>query len=408
MELDALGADPAGRADGHAGGEDGVRPAAVERPAVQLLVDRGDRVVVDALVELPLPGQQAVAGFFRQPVEVAGVVGGEVFEAEPAVFHGGEGGGAGQPGEALAAGRPGPQQVEEDLGAGLAGTDDGDVVGGEQPLAVVEVVRRVDHRHGRGLLQRAQRFRYVRLGADADDQVAGVGAAQRLGLAVLVEPGVVDLEAGAGRVPAHRVDLLAEVGVGQVLGDPAAVGVVLGAVDVEAFGEIEREEALAALQPVQERPAAGRVDERHQVGEEGHLQGGAVDEQPGVPVEGGPLVVEGGGEPLDAVGQRGQRQVERADADPEQVVRHVGAGPGRRGPAGASAGAGSSTAAGSAGSVISWGGAVTTMSSASGVATGGVTGGTGGAAGGSTGPGSGAGAGIGGVGGFIGRWCLPW
>ncbi len=36
------------------------------------------------------------------------------------------------------------EQVEEDLGAGLARADDGDVLGGEQRVAVGEVVGGVD------------------------------------------------------------------------------------------------------------------------------------------------------------------------------------------------------------------------------------------------------------------------
>ncbi len=44
----------------------------------------------------------------------------------------------------LPAGRAVPEQVQEDLGAGLSGADDGDVPGGAQALAVVEVVGGVD------------------------------------------------------------------------------------------------------------------------------------------------------------------------------------------------------------------------------------------------------------------------
>ncbi len=46
--------------------------------------------------------------------------------------------------DALGSGGAGAQEVEEDLGAGLAGADDGDVSGGEEGLAVGEVVGGVD------------------------------------------------------------------------------------------------------------------------------------------------------------------------------------------------------------------------------------------------------------------------
>ncbi len=120
VEFDLGGGDAAGGADADSGGEDGVGPASVEGAAVELGVDGGDGVGVDALVELPLGGDELVAYGFGEGVEVAGVVGGEVFEAELGVLHGGEGGGAGEPGEAFAAGGAGAEEVEEDFGAGLA------------------------------------------------------------------------------------------------------------------------------------------------------------------------------------------------------------------------------------------------------------------------------------------------
>lgn len=88
--------------------------------AVELVVDGGDGVGVDAAAELPLGGAEAVADAFGQGVEVAGVVGGEVFEAELGVLHGCEGLGAAEPVELFAAGGAVAQEVEEDLGAGLS------------------------------------------------------------------------------------------------------------------------------------------------------------------------------------------------------------------------------------------------------------------------------------------------
>ncbi len=80
VEFDAGVGEASGGADVDAGGEGGVGPAAVEGAAVELVVDGGDGVGVDAFVELPLAGDEFVAGGFGEGVEVAAVVGGEVFE----------------------------------------------------------------------------------------------------------------------------------------------------------------------------------------------------------------------------------------------------------------------------------------------------------------------------------------
>lgn len=133
-------------------------------------------------------------------------------------------------------------------------------------------------------------------GADAEGDVAGVGAAECVGFAVGVELGVVDFVVGVVGVPADGVDLVVEVGGGELFADPAAVGVVFGSVDVELLGEVEGVEAVADAEVVEEGPGAGGVGEGGEVGEEGDLEGGAVDEEAGVPVEGGALFVEGGGE----------------------------------------------------------------------------------------------------------------
>lgn len=120
VEFDAVSGEAPGGAYPDCGGEGGVGPAAVEGAPVELVVDGGDGVGVDALVELPLPGDEVVAGLFGEAVEVAGVVGGEVFEAEFGVFHRRERGGAGEPVDLFVAVGAGAQQVEEDLGAGLS------------------------------------------------------------------------------------------------------------------------------------------------------------------------------------------------------------------------------------------------------------------------------------------------
>lgn len=117
VEFDLGGGDAVGGADGDGGGEDGVGPAAVEGAAVELVVDGGDGVGVDAFVELPLGGEEPVADGFGEGVEVAGVVGGEVFEAEFGVLHGCEGLGAGEPVDLFFSGGAVAEEVEEDFGS---------------------------------------------------------------------------------------------------------------------------------------------------------------------------------------------------------------------------------------------------------------------------------------------------
>ncbi len=120
--------------------------------------------------------------------------------------------------ELFAACGAGAEQVEEDFGAGLARADDGDVVGGEQAFAVVEVVGGVQDGDGGGVGEGAEGFGDVGGGADAEDEVAGVGAAEGLGFAFGVELGEVDFEEFVFGVPADGVDLVAEVEAGQVIG----------------------------------------------------------------------------------------------------------------------------------------------------------------------------------------------
>ena len=109
------------------------------------------------------------------------------------------------------------EQVEEDLGAGLSRADDGDVVGGEERVAVGEVVGGVDDGDGGGFDERLEGFGDVGRGADAEGDVLRVGAAERFGFAVGVELGEVDFEDVAFGVPADGVDLVAEVESGEVL-----------------------------------------------------------------------------------------------------------------------------------------------------------------------------------------------
>ncbi|GAA3107421.1 hypothetical protein GCM10020254_61650 [Streptomyces goshikiensis] len=176
-----------------------------------------------------------------------------------------------------------------------------------------------------GFGEGAQGFGDVGGGADAEGEVAGVGAAEGFGFAVGVELGVVDFEEVAFGVPADGVDLVAEVESGEAAGDPAAVGVVFGALDVELLGEVEGEEPFLVLEVVEEAPGAGGVGEGDEVGEEGDLEGGAFDEESGVPAEVAALVVEDGGEFAgsllgQALGEGGEGEVEGADADSDEVL----------------------------------------------------------------------------------------
>ncbi len=170
---------------------------------------------------------------------------------------------------------------------------------------MAEVVGGVEYGDGGGFGEGAQGFGDEGFGADAEGDVAGVGAAEGFGFAVGVELGEVDFEEGAFGVPADGVDLVAEVESGELFGDPAAVGVVFGSLDVEALGEVEGEEAVAGAEVVEEAPGAGGVGEGDEVGEEGDLEAGAVEEEAGVPVEGGALFVEGRGEGAGVVGGGG-------------------------------------------------------------------------------------------------------
>lgn len=154
--------------------------------------------------------------------------------------------GCGRASGAFAACGAGAQEVEEDFGAGLSGSDDGDVFGGEECFAVVEVVGGVDDGDGFGFGEGFEGVGDVGLGADSEGDVAGVCAAECFGFAVGVELGEVDFEEAPFVVPADGVDLVAEVEAGELVADPAAVGVVFGALDVEALGEVEGEEPVAA------------------------------------------------------------------------------------------------------------------------------------------------------------------
>ncbi len=92
-----------------------------DRPAdgafVQLVVDLGEGLGGGGLVQLPLGLDQVVADGLGQAVEVPGVVGSEVLQAEFGVLHRRERPGTGEPAQSHAVAVVAAQQVEEDLGA---------------------------------------------------------------------------------------------------------------------------------------------------------------------------------------------------------------------------------------------------------------------------------------------------
>ena len=113
-------------------------------------------------------------------------------------------------------------------------------------------------------------------------------------------------------------DPLAEPHRVEALGGPAAVVVVLTAQRVEALPDVERVEVAGALEVVEERPARRGIGHGDQVREERDLQGGVVQQHPRVPVEAVPGLQEDPGDAVrlaQRIGQAGQAEVERAEAD---------------------------------------------------------------------------------------------
>lgn len=168
-----------------------------------------------------------------------------------------------------------------------------------------------------------------------------MGEPGRERLPVGPQPGELHRERVLFGVPGHRVDPVAEAGGGEFGAHPAQIVVELGAVDVEVLGEVEREEPAANLEVIEVGPGAGGIDKAHQIGQERHLECRALDEQPGVPVEGRALLVEGGAQPGDAVGERGEREVEGPCPHPQQIEgRRARSGCHRVPPAGVAGAAG--------------------------------------------------------------------
>ena len=205
------------------------------------------------------------------------------------------------------------QQLLVDLGGALPAAHDGDRAQPLQVRLVPQVVRRVQS-DAAGVEHGSHAGRHVRLGADAEreppaaERLTGAGV-DRVRLAVV-------LDAQHAATEPHGA---------QAVSGPAAVLVVLAAQRVEGLADVKRVEVPDLLEVVQERPARGRVGHRHEVGQERHLQGGVVEQQAGVPGQ----VVAGLEEHRVDLGQRleqaGQSEVERPDADADQVVHVLGA-----------------------------------------------------------------------------------
>jgi hypothetical protein len=88
---------------------------------------------------------------------------------------------------------------------------------------------------------------------------------------------------------------------------------------VEPLSEVEREQPAPVTQITEERQRVRGFDQRDQVGQERHLQERALDHQSGMPAELRFPLEERGREPLDRIGERGERQVRRPDTDSDQV-----------------------------------------------------------------------------------------
>lgn len=273
---------------------------------VEQVEDAVDQLGVDALVEVLLGEVQPVAHRSGQGVEVVDVLRGGHFQRELGVFEREEARGAGHPGQFVTAGVDVLEQVVVDLRGALSAAHHGDAPLGLQLLLDREVAG-VVHRVAADALAGG---RQVGRGAGAEDQpwrAIGLpgGGADHVDRVPLV---VADL--GHGPPEADR---------GDAGGGPAAVVIELLAQRIEALPDVEGVQPARFLQVVEEAEGGGGVGERDQVGEERRLQGAAFQEHPGVPVEVRLALQEDAGQPVDRLGQTGQAQIERAEADRDEV-----------------------------------------------------------------------------------------
>lgn len=153
-----------------------------------------------------------------------------------------------------------------------------------------------------------------RAGADADGQITAlVVAGPAVGVAAL------EAEALLARIVMHCHHLFAKAAAGELIGGPAAVVVILAARDLEVVVVVEGVEPVVPVQVVEVAQRMGRVGQGDQVGQEGHLQRGARQQEPLVPAEGRFAVQKHPAQLGMPVQQGGQPQVEGADADPGDI-----------------------------------------------------------------------------------------
>jgi hypothetical protein len=120
-----------------------------------------------------------------------------------------------------------------------------------------------------------------RLGADAQHQLA---ASHDEGLALRPLHAGHHVAAGFGVVH-DLLHVVLKAHLGQPRRSPPAVGVVLGARQVKTFAEVVRVDLPLFLAVVQEAEITLGVRQADQVGQEGVLQRGVVDQHSGMPVE---------------------------------------------------------------------------------------------------------------------------
>lgn len=227
--------------------------------------------------------------------------------------------------------------VAEDLGGGLAGADDGDAVGAGVVLE--------DLGHELGVLGGVDDLGVlggedlgdVGLAAVGDEDVAGAVGRDLAGLDVAGLDGP-HLDAALGRRVGGDGDDLAAVldDVVEVGGTPAEVVLVLGAGGEEGVEVGELNEAVVAVEVVEEGELRAGVAEGGHVLDEGDLHLGTGQEHARVPGEGGLLLEEedlgrgAAGELaaglLGVVNGDGDGQGGRAEAAADEVVDLAGVG----------------------------------------------------------------------------------
>lgn len=170
--------------------------------------------------------------------------------------------------------------------------------------------------------------REVRLqsGGDADAAGAADGEPVRVAGGTAGDVEVADLSVPAdGAYGDDLGGVLDEVG--DAGGGPREVVVELDAQREEGLQVEEVDQPALVAQVAQEAEVAGGVTHRHQVLEEGHLHGGVVDEHAAVPSEAGlslqesdPRSVLRAGPCGVLVERDGEREIRRAESDPQYVV----------------------------------------------------------------------------------------